>query len=402
MATSLTLNEQGSARQLRMLAIVLLPVLGLLALGYFLLVRTDYAVLAQDLRPAEAGAIVAELKKQDVPYRLESQGRTILVPSAKADELRLAVSGGAVSEPGSVGFELFNESDMGLTDFAQKINYQRALQGELARTIMGMDGVAHARVHLALPERSLFRASRSEPRAAVTIVPKPGTPFDAARVAGIQRLVASTVADLRIENVAVLNQRGELLTSDPGFAAPDRMSAATAIERAYAKRIGGTLSGIVPDLSFDLKVTTIPSIPDSESGTEPQLLPANQRDYAVRVVLFTPRPLATSRQAELEQAIGRAIGVTPAAGDDIQFSIEPRAEPASSLDQPPFEGSAGANSEDASSRLIDGPWIEIAGLGAAALGALAMYLVMRRRRLARREQLYSRLRDQLLIEQAAA
>ncbi|WP_294122213.1 flagellar basal-body MS-ring/collar protein FliF [Sphingomonas sp.] len=399
MATSSHLITSGQAKQIRLIGLILLPVLALLAAGYFLFLRTDYAPLASGLRPAEANAIVAELKKQEIPYRLASGGGTILVPAGQADELRLAVQSGSVSEPGSVGFELFNESDMGLTDFAQKINYQRALQGELARTIMEMDGIAHARVHLALPERSLFRASRSEARAAVTIIPKPGILIDEQRVEGIRRLVASTVTDLKIENVAVLNQRGELMTAQP-ISAPDRMAAATKLERAYAERIGGAISTVAPDLNFDVKVTTSPSVPDGEDGAVPDLKSANQRNYAVRIELFTPRPVPASLQAGLEQAITRSVGVTAAAGDDVQFLIEPQV-PAPALVPPSAVEAAASRQPDPSpAAMLNGNIIALAALGAMAIAGFMMLLAVRRRRLVHREELYVRLRDQLLIEQS--
>src|SRR5204863_6003346 len=125
-----------------------------------------------------------------------------------------------------------NQSDMGLTDFAQKVNYQRALQGEIARTIMTMDGIAYARVHIALPERSLFRTTRSEPRAAVTITPQPGIDIDPGRIAGIQRLIAATVPDLALDQIAILNERGQLLT--PEFSdAPGAGGSESATEYNY-------------------------------------------------------------------------------------------------------------------------------------------------------------------------
>ncbi len=169
-------------------------VVGLLALGYFLFVRADYVVLFQGLRPADASVVVTELDKRGTPYRLGDAGTTILVPEGEADAARVALAGSDAAARGQIGFELFNKSDMGLTNFAQKINYQRALQGELVRTIMLMDGVDSARVHLAIPERTLFRGDRAEPKAAVTVAMKPGQTADPARVAGIQQLVAAAGA----------------------------------------------------------------------------------------------------------------------------------------------------------------------------------------------------------------
>ena len=392
-----TFPSGSSARQFRLLALLLIPVLVLLVAVYFAFLRDDYALLAQDLRPEEANAIVAELKKEDVGYRIEQGGSAILVPASRADELRLAVLGSGIADPGSVGFELFNESDMGLTDFAQKVNYQRALQGELARTIMGMDGISYARVHLALPERSLFRTNRSEPRAAVTVVPKAGVALDDARIAGIQRLVASTITDLQVQHVAVLNQRGQLMTADPELGQADRMANASPVERGYAERIGRAITGFSPELGFDLEVTTVQR-PAGAAG--PAQLAADERDHAVRVVVFTPSSIAPELRGDLTRLIGEVIGVRPDWGDDIQFSLEPQA---------PIPGALPATATTAVSVPTDeagmptfeiGNWIELAALATALIGAAVFFLVARRRRKQQRELLVIRIREQLRIEAA--
>lgn len=387
------------ARQYRLVGLLLVPVLALLLVTYFMLIRQDYEVLAKDLRPDEANAIVAELKKQDVAYELAQQGSTILVPASRADELRVAIVGGGIVDSGSVGFELFNEADMGLTDFAQKINYQRALQGEIARTIMGMDGIAHARVHLALPERSLFRTNRSEPRAAVTVIPKPSIALDGARIAGIQRLVASAVTDLRVEDVAVLNQRGQLMTPDPDLAVPDRMAGASALEKAYAERVGRAISTFAPDVSFDIKVTTVQrpaTAGDFEAATP------GERDHAIRVVVFTPSSIQPEQQADLARIIAQVIGANHEIGDDIQFSLMTPPATAPPVVQVPVSNELREVSEDSSSGSLPSRLIEGAALAAALIGAALLLWLARRRRLARREQLYVRIRDQLRLEQLSA
>lgn len=202
----------GLKRQWIVLAAIFTIVITLLSVGYFLFLQPNYVVVVQGLRPSDAAPLVAELEKEGVAYRLADGGTTILVPEDRADATRIAIAGADVSARGEVGFELFNKSDMGLTNFAQKINYQRALQGELARTIMQEDGVESARVHLALPERTLFRAERSEPKAAVTLAMKPGQTADPARVAGIQRLVAAAVPDMPESKVVVLDSAGRVIS----------------------------------------------------------------------------------------------------------------------------------------------------------------------------------------------
>lgn len=395
MINEATLNS----RQVRMLLIILVPTLAVLMAVYFLFLRTDYVILTQEARPEEAAAIVADLKKQDVPYELRQQGSTILVPADRADELRLTAVTGKAANAGSVGFELFNQSDMGLTDFAQKVNYQRALQGELARTIMDMDGIAFARVHLALPERSLFRANRSEPRAAVTVQPKPGVVLDAARVAGIQRLVASTITDLRVADVAVLNQRGQLVTADPDQPNAADMDNATAVEKHYADRINSAVAGFDPDLDVSIKVTTIP---EQIGDYAPLILNASEREYAVRIVVFSSQPIAPDRQAALARVIAAAVGARRAAGDDILFSLRPRAFPPAT-DSVQTAGVRADVPKEEWSQSGTSLWMTIALLVGASIAAAAAVLAFsRRRRMIVRERLFVRLRDQLLIEHADA
>jgi flagellar M-ring protein FliF len=184
MSDSASAKPAFERRQIIVAAAVFACVLVVLAVAYFLFLRPEYRVLYANLRATDASAIVAELDARGIAYRLRDGGTTILVSEDESDASRLAIAGSEAAAKGLVGFELFNESDMGLTNFAQKINYQRALQGELVRTIMMIDGVESARVHLAIPERALFRGERSLPKAAVTIAMIGDWQLADARVAG--------------------------------------------------------------------------------------------------------------------------------------------------------------------------------------------------------------------------
>lgn len=186
-------------------------VMAVLAGAYFLLARPTMAVLAKDLRPAEAAAIVAELDTAGATYELRDGGTTILAPVNEVDQLRLKIAAADLPIRGLDGFELFDNSDLGLTDFAQRIKYQRAIQGELARTIMKIEGVIDARVHISMPERSIFKGERVAGKAAVTLSVTP--PFDEADgVEGVQELVAAAIPDLAPGEVVVLNARGHIIS----------------------------------------------------------------------------------------------------------------------------------------------------------------------------------------------
>ncbi len=176
------------------------------------LLRADYQVLFGDLAPTDAAAMTAELDRMKVPYKLDNGGNTILVPAEQVYKTRLKLIGRDLPLHGTVGFELFNNTDLGMTEFAQKVNYQRALQGELTRTILSYEEIQAARVHLALPEEGLFKKANVQAKASVSLTLKPGMILQPREVQGIQRLIAASVPEIREEDVTVIDQHGVALT----------------------------------------------------------------------------------------------------------------------------------------------------------------------------------------------
>ena len=168
----------------------------------------NFQALFTELSEQDASTMVAELDRMKVPYRLEADGKRIVVPEDIVHKTRLQLVGKNLPLHGAVGFEIFNNSDFGMTEFTQKVNYQRALQGELTRTIMAFDEVQSARVHLVLPETSLFRRDQNRPKASVTLAVKPGQSLERDQVAGVQRLIAAAVPGIDMGDVTVLDQRG--------------------------------------------------------------------------------------------------------------------------------------------------------------------------------------------------
>ncbi|WP_332879668.1 flagellar basal-body MS-ring/collar protein FliF [Massilia sp. S19_KUP03_FR1] len=182
-----------------------------IALGVLLL-RTDYEVLFADLAPQDAATITSELDKLKMPYRLARDGNTILVPADQVHKTRLKLVGRELPLRGAVGFELFNTSEVGMTEFTQKVNFQRALQGELTRTIMALDEVQSVRVHLVLADQGLFKKTSRQAKASISIALKPGHTLQPVQVQGIQRLVSAAVPDIRAADVTVVDQHGVALT----------------------------------------------------------------------------------------------------------------------------------------------------------------------------------------------
>lgn len=173
----------------------------------------EYEALFTGLAEQDASTMVAELDRMKIPYRLEDGGRRILVPQELVHKTRLQLVGKNLPLHGAVGFEIFNNTDFGMTEFAQKVNYQRALQGELTRTIMSLNEVQAARVHLVLAESSIFRRDQNRSKASVTVALKPGHTLAREQVSGIQRLVAAAVAGIDAADVTVLDQKGITLSS---------------------------------------------------------------------------------------------------------------------------------------------------------------------------------------------
>jgi len=196
-------------------------------------IRPDYAVLLGDLEPKDAGEIVAQLESQKIPYQLTNQGTTILVPKEKVDEIRVKLASDGLLTGVDHGFELFDKSKFGETDFEQQIAYQRALQEELRRTITKVEGVDQARVHLVIPQKSVFLEDEGTASASVVIKLKPGAKLKPEQVKGLNDLIVGSVEGLKAENVHIIDTEGNVLNEflkDPAGTAAGSFTG-TAVER---------------------------------------------------------------------------------------------------------------------------------------------------------------------------
>ena len=199
----------------RLMFVAALAGLTVLSIWMFLwAARGNDQVLFSDLESRDAAAIVEELKRMKVPFRISDDGAKILVDGKVVHEVRLSLMGRGVPISGGVGFEIFDNKDVGMTESMQKINYQRALQGELARTIMANEQLKSARVHLVVEEGGLFNHDRAHPKAAVGVVLKPGARLSNEQILGIQRLVAASVQGLDASQVTITDQRGIALSAE--------------------------------------------------------------------------------------------------------------------------------------------------------------------------------------------
>jgi len=176
----------------------------------------DYKVLFSNLDDRDGGAIVSALGQMNVPYRFSGDGRALLVPADRVYDTRMQLASQGLPRGGSVGFELLDNTRFGASQFAEQVNYQRGLEGELARSIEAMNTVQSARVHLALPRQSLFVRDRQAPTASVLLHLYPGRSLSDAQVAAVAWLVASSVPDLTAENISIVDQNGRLLSAPLG------------------------------------------------------------------------------------------------------------------------------------------------------------------------------------------
>lgn len=174
--------------------------------------RTDYRPLFTNLANEDAGEIVKKLKESKTPYQITSDGKGVMVPADKVYELRLSLASEGLPQGGGVGFEIFDRKNFGMTEFVQKLNYQRALQGELARTITQISGVEQARVHLVIPEKTLFKEAEKMPTASVVLKMKGGKNLRDSEVQGVVHLVSSSIEGMNADNVTVLDTRGKILS----------------------------------------------------------------------------------------------------------------------------------------------------------------------------------------------
>jgi flagellar M-ring protein FliF len=243
-----------------------------LIVGGILWYRTPtYQVLFSNLSDRDGGAVIAALQQMNVPYKTEGTS-TILVPMDQVYEVRLKLASQGLPKGSVVGFELMEGQKLGVSQFVEQVNYQRALEGELTRSILSLSAVRGARVHLAIPRPSVFLRDQQKPSASV-LLDLGGRRLDPSQVAGIVHLVASSVPDLPAENVTVIDQNGTLLTGpDSGLRKagldPSQLEYLHQLETAYVRRIEAILSPIVGPDNVRAQVTAEVDFSQSEQTAE--------------------------------------------------------------------------------------------------------------------------------------
>ncbi len=211
--------------------------------------RVDYQVLFNNLSPEDAGTVVSKLKEENIPYKIEANGTIIMVPAEKVYELRLTLAGDSLPRGGNVGFEIFDHADFRTTKFVQELNYKRALQGELARTINQFREVNSSRVFIVLPKESLFVEERNPASASIQLDLRSGLP--PGKLAAIVHLTASAVEGLEPGQVTVVDTKGRVIfkggTKDDTSAllSNEQLDYKSKVEDEIRKNVQSMLEGIV-------------------------------------------------------------------------------------------------------------------------------------------------------------
>jgi flagellar M-ring protein FliF len=299
----------------------------------------DYKVLYSNLADQDGGAIVTQLTQMNVPYRFSDNGSAILVPADKVHELRLRMAQQGLPKGGAVGFELLDQEKFGISQFSEQINYQRALEGELARTIETLGPVKSARVHLAMPKPSLFVREQKSPSASVTLNLEPGRALDEGQISAVVHMVSSAVAGLPPGNVTLVDQGGHLLTQS-NTAGRDlndaQLKYAMDVESRFQRRIESILGPIVGSGNVHAQVTAQIDFANKEQTQEQYRPNSDPSQAAVR-----------SRQLnQSEQVNGRNPGGVPGA-----LSNQPAPANNAPISTPPQNNAANAPQQNQSTSM---------------------------------------------------
>ncbi len=220
----------------------------------------DYRVLYSNLSDRDGGDIIGSLQQMNIPYKFADGGGALLVASDRVYEARLKLASQGLPKGGNIGFELMENQKFGITQFAEQVNYQRALEGELARSVQSISAVAGARVHLAIPKPSVFVKEQQKPSASVVLSLQSGRMLDSSQASAIIHLISSSVPDLPAKNVTVVDQNGTLLSANRDSINGEVMDATKLkyvqqIEQSYINRIESLLIPLLGENNVRAQVT---------------------------------------------------------------------------------------------------------------------------------------------------
>ena len=288
-----------------------------------------WKILFTNVPDKDGGAIIQSLQQMNVPYKLDAGG-TIQVPENKVYDVRLKLAGQGLPKSGGVGFELMDNQKFGISQFAEQVNYQRAVEGELARSIETISSVERARVHLAIPKQTVFLRDQQQPTASIVLTLHRGRLLDRTQVSGIIHLVSSSVPNLSVKNIALVDQEGNLLSQNRHDTQldPNQMQYVQQIERSFVERVEAILAPIVGRDNVRAEVTAQVDFSEVEETSEK----------------FKPNgspSLASIRSQQTLEQQGRAGGDANAMGVPGALSNQPPGAAAAPITVPVASGVSG-------------------------------------------------------------
>ncbi len=322
-------------QQLVALMLAIAVSVALIAGGWMWSAAPDYRVLYPSLSDRDGGAVIGALQQMNVPYRFAEGGGAVLVPANQVHEIRLKLAAQGLPKGGPSGYELMENQKFGTSQFLEQINYQRGLEGELARSIQSLAAVQGARVHLALAKPSAFLREQPKPSASVLVNLYPGRSLDNMQVAAIAHLVSNSVPGMPFKNVSVVDQTGALLSGDSGAQGrntldPGQLKFRQELEQSYVRRIEAILAPILGAQNVRAQVAAEVDFTETEQADE--TYKPNQKSEEAAI-----RSQQSSESASVAQAQGGVPGAAanqpatpaPGAGAQGQSTTTPAAAPPS-------------------------------------------------------------------------
>lgn len=295
--------------------------IGIMAAVFMWSMKTaDYRVLLSNYSDRDGGAIVAALAQMAVPYKFSEDGGTILVPSGQVYDARLKLAAQGLPRGGNIGFELMENQKMGTSQFIEQVNYQRAQEGELARTINSIGSVASSRVHLAIPKPSVFVREKQFPTASVMVNLQPGRALDMGQVNAIVHLVSSSIPELPAKNVTVVDQNGSLLSAktsdsnDPNKLDPSQLKYVRDIQDNLNRRIEAILTPLLGEGNVKAQVAAEVNFATVEKATETYSPNSNPEKNTIRSQKSNESTSSDPIKGGIPGAASNQAGATPAAG----------------------------------------------------------------------------------------
>ena len=268
--------------------------IAVLVAGWLWSQAPDYKVLFTGIADKDGGAVVAALTQMNVPYKMSENGGAILVPAPLVHEMRLKLASQGLPKGGTPGFEMMEAPKFGITQFQEQVHYQRAIEGELARSIQSLSVVRAARVHIALPKQSVFLKDGQKPTASVLVALYPGKTLERAQINGIMHLVSSSLPELSPKNVSVIDDHGNLLSpsgdGSRGQLDANQLAYAQRIEDSYNRRITDILAPLYGDGNVRAQVKADIDFSENESTTEAFKPNSNASEATVRSMQVSEAP----------------------------------------------------------------------------------------------------------------